>query len=148
MAAAEHRKRASGEAGQEQARLYWIAGRVQGVGYRFFAEEVARQLGLQGYVRNLADGRVEVYSVGDEQTLARLNEQLAVGPRAGRVERVEERPAPAREYGGFWIEPWRYFVEIDLPELAGAFYFTPGSRFAVGQSVEFPILHHLSEVPD
>ena len=105
MAAADHRKKASGEAGQEQARWYWIAGRVQGVGYRFFVEAVARQLGLKGYVRNLADGRVEVYAMGDEQALAGLKEQLAVGPRAGRVERVEERPAPRKDYGSFWIEP-------------------------------------------
>ena len=105
MAAAEHRKRTSGKASPEQARSYWITGRVQGVGYRFFAEAVARQLGLKGYVRNLADGRVEVYAIGDEQVLARLKEQLAIGPRAGRVEGVEERPAPCKDYGDFWIEP-------------------------------------------
>jgi acylphosphatase len=104
MAAAEHKK-TGGKAIPKQARWYWIAGRVQGVGYRFFAEAAARRLGLKGYVRNLDDGRVEVYAIGDDRALARLKEQLAVGPRAGRVEGVEERPAPCKDYGDFWIEP-------------------------------------------
>jgi acylphosphatase len=87
-----------------QARLFLVEGRVQGVGFRFFVEEVARDLGLKGYVRNLADGRVEVYAMGEETVLARLRKQLEIGPRAGRVERVEERVAAQREYKDFFIE--------------------------------------------
>jgi acylphosphatase len=87
-----------------QARLFLVEGRVQGVGFRFFVEEVARDLGLKGYVRNLADGRVEVYAMGEETVLARLRKQLEIGPRAGRVERVEERVATQREYKDFFIE--------------------------------------------
>lgn len=86
------------------ARLYLVEGSVQGVGYRFFAERVARELGVKGYVRNRADGRVEVYAIGEEHELARLREQLEIGPRAGRVERVEERAAPRRDYKDFFIE--------------------------------------------
>jgi acylphosphatase len=88
----------------KHARLYLVEGRVQGVGFRFFVEEVARGLGLKGYVRNLADGRVEVYAMGERAVLARLRTQLEVGPRASRVERVEERVAAQREYDDFVIE--------------------------------------------
>jgi acylphosphatase len=88
----------------KHARLYLVEGRVQGVGFRYFVEEVARGLGLKGYVRNLADGRVEVYAMGERAVLARLRTQLEVGPRASRVERVEERVAAQREYDDFVIE--------------------------------------------
>ena len=88
----------------KQARLYLVEGRVQGVGFRFFVEEVARDLGLKGYVRNLADGRVEVYAMGEETVLARLREQLQAGPRAGRVARVEEKVAAPKGYKDFFIE--------------------------------------------
>jgi acylphosphatase len=88
----------------KHARLYLVEGRVQGVGFRFFVEEVARRLGLKGYVRNLADGRVEVYAMGERAVLARLRTQLEMGPRTSRVERVEERVAAQREYDDFVIE--------------------------------------------
>ena len=88
----------------KHAKIYLVEGRVQGVGYRFFAERAARELGLKGYARNCADGRVEVCAVGDEEQLARLREQLEIGPRASRVERVEERVAPVKNYKDFSIE--------------------------------------------
>ena len=47
--------------GMKVAKKYVVSGRVQGVGYRFFAERVAQELGMGGYVKNLWDGRVEVY---------------------------------------------------------------------------------------
>ena len=88
------------------ARLYLVSGRVQGVGFRYFVEEEARALRLRGYVRNLYDGRVEVYAVGDDGRLAKLRRELEAGPPAARVERIEERPAPIRdEYRDFVIEP-------------------------------------------
>ena len=86
------------------ARLYFVEGRVQGVGFRFFVERVALQCGVKGYVRNLSDGRVEVCAIGEEQTLARLREQLETGPRGSRVERVEEHPASLRQCKNFSIE--------------------------------------------
>lgn len=87
-----------------KARLYVVRGRVQGVGYRFFAERAASELGLKGYVRNLPDGRVEVYAAGDDQSLDQLGEQLREGPRAARVEGVDEQDAPLRKYKNFSIE--------------------------------------------
>ena len=91
---------------EARARRYYVSGIVQGVGYRFFAERVARRLNLAGYVMNLRDGRVEVYAVGSENLLATLREELERGPRAASVTDVaeEEAPVEARFSSGFSIE--------------------------------------------
>ena len=57
------------------ARVYY-SGRVQGVGFRFAAQRIAEELGLCGYVRNLDDGRVEIYAEGDESSLSDLLAQI------------------------------------------------------------------------
>lgn len=90
--------------GRLAARRYFVEGRVQGVGYRFFVERVAGDLGLAGYVRNLADGRVEVYAVGPPEKLSELAGYLWRGPRLSDVRRVEEREAPVLDYSDFRIE--------------------------------------------
>ena len=64
-----------------------MRGRVQGVGYRYFAEKAAQDLGLTGYVRNLDDGRVEVYVVGPLDKLNDLAGLLWTGPALGRCAR-------------------------------------------------------------
>ncbi len=95
---------ASRSAAGRIAKLYRVKGRVQGVGFRFFVERAARELGLRGYVRTLADGRVEVYASGDELALGQLRKSLEEGPRASRVESVEEQDAPWQQYKTFTIE--------------------------------------------
>jgi acylphosphatase len=70
-------------------RHYIIAGRVQGVGYRWFAVDAARREGLAGHVRNLPDGRVEVTAEGDLASLDRLEAALWRGPSRARVEHVQ-----------------------------------------------------------
>jgi acylphosphatase len=67
------------------ARRVTVAGRVQGVGFRFFAERTARELGVTGWVRNLPDGNVESVAEGEEDSVARYLERLREGPRLGRV---------------------------------------------------------------
>jgi acylphosphatase len=94
----------SGVAARKQARLFYVEGRVQGVGFRFFVEDAARQLGVCGYVRNLYDGRVEVYAWGEEALLQRLRRRLEEGPAGSRVERVLEREAATKSYRSFSIE--------------------------------------------
>lgn len=81
----------------EAVRRYFVSGRVQGVGFRFFVERVAQQLGVGGYVKNLRDGRVEVYAIGLPKQLDSLKRRLAEGPRGARVERVDEEEAPLVE---------------------------------------------------
>lgn len=71
-----------------------VAGRVQGVGFRYFVRVQARDLGLTGRVRNLRDGSVEVEAAGPEPALADLREALREGPRGARVESVEEEELP------------------------------------------------------
>ena len=90
---------------KETARLYWVRGLVQGVGYRYFVHRVAAELGLGGYVKNLDDGRVEVYAVGTEERLSELAGRLRIGPAYSDVREVEEQPAPVRSVSSFRIEP-------------------------------------------
>lgn len=66
-----------------------MSGRVQGVGFRFFADEAARVEGLSGWVRNLPDGRVEAMVEGDLESVERFGRQLARGPGGARVDRIE-----------------------------------------------------------
>src|SRR3990167_6913770 len=93
-------------AAMDVARRYRVEGRVQGVGFRFFVERAARQLGLAGYVKNLGDGRVEVYALGPPAELDDLKRRLEQGPRAARVERVleEEAAVEERSRGAFTVE--------------------------------------------
>ncbi len=76
-----------------QARRYIVRGRVQGVGFRWFVDFEARQLGLAGWVRNLPDGTVEALAMGTQEQLAALYQKLKKGPRAARVDEVLESPA-------------------------------------------------------
>jgi len=90
----------------QQAKRYFVSGMVQGVGYRYFAQRAAQRLGVAGYVRNLADGRVEVYAVGDARMLGQLRAELERGPRAAQVSKVaEEEAAYDSEFArGFSVE--------------------------------------------
>ena len=89
-----------------QARRFYVSGIVQGVGYRFFAQRVAERLGIAGYVKNLRDGRVEVYAIGSGEQLRALRDELERGPRAASISGVVEEAAEVlpRYAGGFSIE--------------------------------------------
>lgn len=86
------------------ARRWFIRGRVQGVGYRYFAQDAANELGLTGYARNLDDGRVEVYAVGPIEKLSEFAARLHAGPRFSDVRGVEEQEAPVQRIGMFRVE--------------------------------------------
>jgi acylphosphatase len=78
-----------------QARRFLVRGRVQGVGFRWFVEREAHILGIAGWVRNNADSSVEVLAVGTRDQLSGLKARLQEGPRAARVDSVEEKEAKA-----------------------------------------------------
>jgi acylphosphatase len=83
------------------ARRYLIAGRVQGVGFRWFAESVASREGLHGWVRNLPDGHVEAMAEGEAEAIERFERALRHGPPAARVDEVEidDRVPTGRDTG-------------------------------------------------
>ncbi|MDQ7831788.1 MAG: acylphosphatase [Desulfovibrionaceae bacterium] len=66
-----------------------VSGKVQGVYFRAFVQEQADSLGLRGWVRNLADGKLEVLAQGPEEAQKALVERLWQGPALARVEQVE-----------------------------------------------------------
>jgi acylphosphatase len=72
------------------AKRFYVSGAVQGVGFRFFTEDVALRIRIAGYVRNLFDGRVEIYAVGSATQLDALKLELQRGPRMAHVEQVVE----------------------------------------------------------
>ncbi len=85
----------------------FISGRVQGVGYRYFVYDHARELGLTGWVRNLQDGRVEVLAEGSLEDLETLLTALQRGPGGSRVKEVQVTwSAASGEFDWFGIEHW------------------------------------------
>ena len=88
-----------------QARRYLVRGRVQGVGFRWFVEREAHILGIAGWVRNNPDSSVEILAMGTREQLAGLHSRLREGPRAARVDNVEEFEAkPVEGLNTFRIE--------------------------------------------
>ena len=86
------------------AKRYLVRGRVQGVGFRYFVQRAAAELGLTGYARNLDDGRVEVYAAGAAAKLDELAARLWKGPRFSDVRGVDEEEAAPHSYSSFRIE--------------------------------------------
>jgi acylphosphatase len=87
------------------ARRFLVSGRVTGVGFRYFTQDVARREGLTGVVRNLPDGCVEVIAEGDETSLTRLEAALRRGPSHARVEDVVVDAVPVTgNYLGFMVD--------------------------------------------
>lgn len=81
-----------------------VSGRVQGVGFRFYAREAARVCGVDGWVRNRGDGRVEAEAQGTRHAVEAFANMLRDGPRMGHVESLEARDiAPERHASGFEI---------------------------------------------
>ena len=86
------------------ARHFFVSGRVQGVGFRYFTEDRARLEGLNGYVRNLADGRVEIVAEGDREAVERFERAVRRGPAGARVDHCETSDVePTRQVSGFSI---------------------------------------------
>lgn len=78
--------------GRAFAKKLRVRGRVQGVGFRWWTRNLARELDLAGSVRNCADGSVEAIVKGAPRALEHFKEALRCGPPGSRVEAVEESP--------------------------------------------------------
>lgn len=86
---------------QPMARRYFVSGDVQGVFFREWTVGKAREIGVSGWVRNLSDGRVEVYATGEDELLDRLTQQLLKGAPASQVTGVQVDPAEIDKVNGF-----------------------------------------------
>jgi acylphosphatase len=88
-----------------ETKRYFVSGRVQGVGFRFFTQREAGKLGISGFVRNVADGRVEVLASGSKEQLGQLREALKRGPRFSSVESVVEEDVESTpdDGAGFYV---------------------------------------------
>ena len=82
-----------------------VTGRVQGVGYRAWAERNARELGLSGWVRNLRDGTVEATFSGPPDRVDEMIGRCRRGPSHARVEVLERYDEPLPPPAGFQIRP-------------------------------------------
>jgi acylphosphatase len=88
-----------------------ISGRVQGVGYRYWAVNTARGLALDGWVRNLTDGRVEILALGGADRIGDLENACHAGPRAARVTGVARSEADDDGSRGFSEKPTSEMAE-------------------------------------
>ena len=98
------------EGAQEPIAIHaWVEGRVQGVSYRVSTQRMAVELGVAGWVKNLADGRVEIWAHGSPQSVEKLLAWLRVGPPGARVEgvrhRYQSRCDTPHDLHGFRIRP-------------------------------------------
>lgn len=82
----------------------YIAGRVQGVGFRYFAMRKAQQHGIKGYVANLTDGQVFVHAEGDEDAMSRFIIECRKGPAWARVSKLEVKASSFQGFKDFKIE--------------------------------------------
>ncbi|MBI5043415.1 MAG: acylphosphatase [Nitrospirae bacterium] len=77
----------------------FVSGRVHGVGYRFFTEDIAAELNLAGFSKNLPDGRVQVEVEGEIDSIKKFIEKLRIGPSAARVSDIK---IEWKEYEGMY----------------------------------------------
>ncbi|OAA30997.1 acylphosphatase [Kosmotoga arenicorallina S304] len=82
-----------------------ISGLVQGVGFRYFTFRRARKLGIKGYVRNTADGKVEIYASGPEERLEDFVTVVSRGPMYADVREVDKEELPYMPFDDFEIRP-------------------------------------------
>jgi acylphosphatase len=88
------------------ARRFVVSGRVQGVGFRYFTQDVALREGVTGWVRNRPDGSVEALVEGDADAVRRLEVAIRSGPRGARVDFVcVDGEVPSGAFDTFSVTP-------------------------------------------
>jgi acylphosphatase len=87
------------------AKRFFVSGRVQGVGFRYYVQDHAAVEGVHGYVRNLPDGRVEALVEGDDESVLRVERALRRGPAGARIDDVlVESAVPSGRATGFSVK--------------------------------------------
>lgn len=87
---------------KKSVRLY-ITGIVQGVFFRIFVKENAEKYNIKGFVRNLEDGRIEVFLEGDADDVNKMIEICRQGPKHSQIKKVEVKPERFQEFRNFKI---------------------------------------------
>lgn len=87
---------------KKSIRIY-ISGTVQGVFFRGFIKENAEKLGLRGFVRNLEDGRVEVFIEGNIDEVKKMMEICKKGPKHSEIKKTEIKEERFQDLKGFKI---------------------------------------------
>ena len=81
----------------------WVFGRVQGVFFRMFVKENAERFNVKGFVRNLDDGRVEVFLEGNSDEVNRMIELCKIGPKHSKIRDVEVKREPFQDFKVFKV---------------------------------------------
>jgi acylphosphatase len=87
---------------KKSVRLY-ISGTVQGIFYRGFIKENAEKLGIKGFVRNLEDGRVEIFCEGNPEEVKKMIAICKKGPRHAEIKKVEEKEEKFQNFKTFKV---------------------------------------------
>ncbi len=87
---------------KKSVRLY-VDGTVQGIFFRAFIKENAERYDVKGFVRNLEDGRVEIFLEGNAENVNKMVELSKKGPRHSRIKRVEVKPERFQDFKSFKI---------------------------------------------
>ena len=87
---------------KKSIRLY-ITGTVQGIFFRGFVKENAEKLNVKGFVRNLEDGRVEVFLEGDSDAVDKMIELCKKGPKHSMIRKVEEKTEKFQDFKTFKV---------------------------------------------
>lgn len=83
-------------------RLY-ITGTVQGVFFRAFVKENAERYNVKGFVRNLEDGRLEIFLEGNSDDVNKMVELCKKGPKHSQIRKVEEKPEKFQDFKAFKV---------------------------------------------
>ncbi len=83
---------------------FYVSGKVQGVWFRASTQEKAQQLKLTGWVKNLHDGRVEIFACGEQQQLRLFEDWLYIGPPLASVVKVDKKQEPWQDLSNFLID--------------------------------------------
>ncbi len=91
---------------EKQIRHYDIIvkGRVQGVGYRYYATKIAAELGIKGFVKNMPDGSVYIEAEGNHENLIKFLNKCRKGPSWAYVEKLTYHEAPLSNFHGFSVK--------------------------------------------